>query len=178
MPRACATFALMFAGLLLAPAGCSGGDASPRVGESEALVLREAPKAVTAAMGAIAGSDAQGAAQWASCMAQPAWRYQGWARFAGPPGERRAQLDAIRAALLRVGYADATQVRDKVTVQRDRFVFTIGPALPTRDGRPQWKASFHAAPCSSLDRRERARIEARQHVDTPLPLRDGAPPAG
>lgn len=179
MPRVFAANDFLLAALLLAPSGCAGGNASPSATESEALVLREAPNAVAIAAGAIAGAQAQGAAQWASCMAQPVWRYDGWARFVAPPGDRKMQLEAIRAALVQAGYADISQVQDKVTVQRDRFVFTIGLTLPMRDSQPQWKASFHATPCSRFDGRDGARIEARQHVSTPLSLRapGDAPPA-
>lgn len=170
LPRWLAACVFVPALLALAPTGCKVGEPATPAGESEALVLREAPRAVAIASGAIAGRDPQGATQWTSCMAQPAWRYEGWARFVAPRGDRKAQLDAIRAALVRAGYADVTRVQDKVTVQRDRFVFTIGPAPATRDGQPRWKASFHANPCSRFDRRDRARIEARQHVGAPLPL--------
>lgn len=170
MSRVFAAHVVVLATLLLAPTGCAGGNPSPSASEREAVVLREAPKAVAIAAGAVAGTQAQGAAQWARCMAQPVWRYDGWARFTSPRGDRKAQLEAIRAALVRAGYADVTQVQDKVTVQRDRFVFSIGPTLPTREGQPQWKASFHAGPCSRFDRRDRARIEAQQHVSAPLPL--------
>jgi hypothetical protein len=170
MSRVFAAHVVVLATLLLAPTGCAGGNPSPSASEREAVVLREAPKAVAIAAGAVAGTQAQGAARWARCMAQPVWRYDGWARFTSPQGDRKAQLEAIRAALVRAGYADVTQVQDKVTVQRDRFVFSIGPTLPTREGQPQWKASFHAGPCSRFDRRDRARIEAQQHVSAPLPL--------
>lgn len=161
---------LLGVALLVALPACSGDARTRPAAESEALIHAEAPRAVAAAIAALGGSAPEGGAGWESCMAQPVWRYAGWARFRASHADWRGDLEQVRAALVRAGYPQVSMDRTKVYASRGNVVVAVGPSLAAKRGPPQWKVTFRAEPCARYTARERARIRERTQRPDPLDL--------
>ena len=165
--RTCETTCLT---LLLAVVltGCPqhGSEQTLDTAQSEALVRAEASKALAAVVAALPATGLKAGGEWMSCGGYPAWKYGGWAMFTGPEGDRQQQLEAVRAALLKVGFT-ARQDGNRVLATSDGFSFVVGPLLYAA---PKWKADFQVSQCSRHTPQERNYIEGRQGRADPIEL--------
>ncbi|WP_155297777.1 hypothetical protein [Deinococcus kurensis] len=161
LPLAALTLAALTLATLLGACSLGRDDRSAEATQAAAnATLRDA---MTASARAVQGTSLKADARWFTCPGGIGSRYSGGGVMASPPGDRTAQLAAIRGAVLAAGFQDATQVDGHVTAQRDDVSVDIRFRVP--DG--SWTFSVLTR-CHTYGRQDRARVKSGdRHVILP-----------
>lgn len=147
---------------LTACAGGGAGTSGASVDAVETSTTDAAKTTVPLAVRALAGGKVEAFGQWQSCMAL-SWRYEVFARITAPEGDTVAQREAVRTALLKDGWSDATAVDDHVTVKRDDITVDVVPSPIRAPG--VWVMHIRSR-CADYDGDNKTRVEGDEA--TPL----------
>lgn len=145
--------------LTLLSACTPGRDAHPAAA-TELAVKAAAREAMLAVAGAIGGTDLKADARWARCLGGVGYEYVGGGTLQAREGDVARQLEAVRTALVKAGFADVTQVEGKVSVERDDVRLT----LTYHRAYGGWPVSFRSK-CRSYPRADRTRVRSAEHRD-------------
>jgi hypothetical protein len=135
---------LTLVALVVGATSCSLGSDEVPAREREKQVVDAVSEAVPLVERALGATKVEVGGGWSSCPSGVGHVYSGGGTITAPEGDRAAQLEAVRTALVDAGFEDGTQVDGHVSVSRGEVGLDLHPSAVR--GKGAWKVSF-TGPC-------------------------------
>ncbi|WP_146160589.1 hypothetical protein [Deinococcus arcticus] len=127
-------------GLTALLTGCSWGRDSRSAQATEQAAADTARDTMILAARATGATRLEAGGRWRHCSGGIGHQYSGGGVVWAPQGNVSRQLEAIRAALVEAGFTDVSQLKDRVSVQRNEITLTLRYHRTYRG----WPVSFYS----------------------------------
>ena len=135
---------LTLVSLVAGVSACSLGKDDVSAEDREKQVIDAVTEAVPLVEEALGATEVRIGGGWGSCPGGVGHVYSGGGSIRAPEGDRAAQLDAVRTALIDGGFEEGTLVEGHVSVSRGEVGLDFQPSAARGPG--AWAVSFKG-PC-------------------------------